>query len=103
MRSIVQLDTDKCFVCKEAFGSQWHHIFGKDPQRSYSEADGLKIRVCAACHDRLHFDKDESGPLMEKYHRLGQEKWEAYYGPVLEKTGVDPRKAFMERYGKNYL
>ncbi len=103
MKSIIQIDDDRCFVCHMAYGTQWHHIFGKNPQRSYSEHDGLKIRVCADCHDRIHFDKDDSSQLMEKYHKLGQEKWEAYYGPKMIREGKDPRQAFIERYGKNYL
>ena len=103
MRSIVQLESDKCFLCGKAFGSETHHVFGKNPQRRYCEEDGLKIRVCSDCHCKIHNDKDESGPLMMKYRRLAQEKWEAYYGPKLEREGKNPREEFRKRYGKNYL
>lgn len=102
MKSIVQLESDKCFLCGKAFGSETHHVFGKNPQRSYSDADGLTIRVCRQCHDEIH-EGSNSRQLMKALHQLGQEKWEAYYGPVITAEGKDPRTAFMERYGKNYL
>lgn len=103
MKSIIQLDDDRCFMCQSAYGTQWHHIFGKNPQRSYSEQDGLKIRLCADCHCKIHNDPEESGKLQLKYHRLGQSQWEAYYGPKLEAAGKDPREEFIKRYGRNYL
>ena len=103
MRSIIQTMDDRCAICGNAYGTQWHHIFGKNPQRSYSEADGLKIRVCANCHCKIHNDPDESGPLQRHWHELGQQKWEAYYGPKLEMEGKDPREEFRKRYGRNYL
>lgn len=94
MRSIIQTDDDRCFICQNAMGTQWHHIFGKNPQRKYSEADGLKIRVCAECHCKIHSDPDLSGPLQLKLHKLGQVKWESTYGT---------REEFISRYGRNYL
>lgn len=102
MKSIIQID-DKCFYCHRAVGTEWHHIFGGNPGRRFSEADGEKVLLCRKCHDDLHFDKDRSAPMQKALHTLGQVKWEAYYGQKLEQEGKDPRKAFMERYGKNYL
>ena len=103
MKSIIQIDDDKCANCGRAFGSEWHHIFQGNPNRNHSEDDGLKIRLCHECHDKLHFDPYESGPLEAKWHRLGQEKWEAYYGWKLELEGKDPREEFRKRYGKSWL
>lgn len=103
MKSIIQTDGTYCFNCKMAIGTETHHIFGKNPQRKYSDADGLTVRMCSDCHCKIHNDPDESGPMMRKYHQLGQEKWEAYYGPKLIAEGKDPREVFRERYGKNYL
>ena len=100
MKSIIQTDTDKCFNCRQAFGAEWHHIFGGwTGNRDKSEADGLKIRLCKECHEKTHSDPEESGPLQEKWHRLGQTQWEATYGWQYE----DPRQAFRERYGKSWL
>ena len=102
MRSIIQIDDDRRFVCRMAFGTEWHHLFPGNPNRKHSEEDGLKIRVCRHCHEELHCGK-KSGELMDKYQRLGQEKWMAYYGSTLERDGKDPQKEFMKRYGKNWL
>lgn len=102
MKSIVQIDDDRCFVCRNAFGSQTHHIFPGNPNRRLSDQDGLFIRVCPECHDKLHCGKN-SGELMDKYQRLGQEKWEAFYGPGLISKGKNPREEFIHRYGRNWL
>lgn len=103
MKSIIQMGDDRCFNCRAAYGTQWHHIFGKNPQRKYSEQDGLKVRMCPECHCKIHNDPEESGCLQRKYHELGQRKWESYYGPKLEEEGKVPRQEFIKRYGRNYL
>lgn len=102
MRSVIQIDDDRCFVCQMAMGTEWHHLFPGVPNRKLSEQDGMKILVCRHCHDELHFGK-KSGELMDKYQRLGQEKWEAFYGPGLLLQGKSPRDEFIHRYGRNWL
>lgn len=94
MKSVIQLNDDQCFLCHNAYGTQWHHIFGGNPQRRYSEADGLKVRLCAECHCKVHSDPNLSGKLQLTLHRLGQTKWEALNGS---------REEFIARYGRNYL
>lgn len=100
MRSIVQME-DKCFICGRAFGSETHHIFGA-ANRRWSEADGLTIRVCRSCHESIH-EGPNTKSLMKALHQIGQEKWEAYYGPGLKATGKDVTEEFVKRYGRNYL
>ena len=102
MKSIIQVDDDKCFECRNAFGTEWHHIFGGQPNRAHSEDDGLKVRMCRSCHEEIHHGKNCKA-MMERYHELGQVKWEAYYGPALIREGKDPREEFRKRYGKNWL
>ena len=102
MKSIIQTSDDRCFNCHAAMGTETHHIFG-GPNRSTCDADGLTVRMCHQCHDAIHFDRDKSGPMMERYHKLGQVQWESYFGRELEQQGKDVREAFRERYGKNYL
>ncbi len=92
MRSIIQTDGTYCFLCRSAIGTETHHIFGA-ANRKFSDADGLTIRLCRECHERIHFGKN-SGDEMRKLHELGQTKWESVYGD---------REAFMKRYGRNYL
>lgn len=102
MKSIIQVDNDKCFECRNAFGTEWHHIFGGQPNRAHSEDDGLKVRMCRSCHEEIHHGKNCKA-MMERYHELGQVKWEAYYGPALIREGKDPREEFRKRYGKSWL
>lgn len=101
MRSIVTQDDELCFVCKHAFATQTHHIF-QGPNRDLSEDWGLKIPVCAKCHNDIHNGK-RSRQLMKDLHELGQTKWEAYWGPQFELRGQDPRVEFLKIFGKNWL
>lgn len=99
MKSIMQQD-ERCYLCKMAIGTETHHVmFG--PNRKYSDQDGLTVRLCWECHHlKAHkASTDEAKQL----HIDGQKAWEEYYGPALIAEGKDPRNAFMERYGKNWL
>lgn len=91
MKSVIQED-DKCYICRMAYGTEWHHIFG-GPNRKHSEEDGLKVRLCRICHDAVHFDKDRSAPLNKALHKIGQEAYEENH----------TREEFMKRYGRNHL
>ena len=102
MRSIIHTDNESCFICRSAIGTETHHIFGGQPNRSHSDDDGLVIRICRRCHDEIHHGKN-CKDMMDKYHKLGQTKWEAFYGPGLRMAGIDPREKFRERYGKSWL
>lgn len=96
MRSIIQTNDDRCFWCHMAMATETHHIFG-GPNRRLSEEDGLKIRLCHACHEEAHSGK-HSGEMQKKLHQLGQIQWEMRYG-----TEGHEREQFMARYGRNYL
>ena len=94
MRSIIQIENEHCFYCGRV-ASEWHHIFG-GPNRKLSEEDGLKVRLCWQCHHDVH-NGAKSVEMQQTLHELGQAIWE---GRCTEK---DPHKAFMARYGKNWL
>lgn len=96
MRSIIQTRDDRCFICQMAPGTEWHHLIPGNPQRRYSEEDGLKILLCHDCHERIHSSKG-SGELL-KLKQLGQIQWEMRYG-----TDGHEREQFMARYGRNWL
>lgn len=97
MKSIVQTDCDKCFLCSKNGlydRLEKHHIFGAYNRRK-SEEDGLFVFLCGdSCHRNgkhaAHRDKN----IMDQLHKVGQKKWEEHYGT---------REEFMKRYGKNYL
>ena len=77
------------------------HIFGA-ANRKHSEEDGLVVDLCHACHneppDGVHFNKN----MMQILHEFGQRKWMI---DQIEKgmTAEEAKRAFMQRYGKNYL
>ena len=77
-------------------------IFGGTANRRLSEEDGMVVDLCPDCHNRppngVHFNKER----MEELHRIGQQTWEN----IQTAKGIthdEARKAFMQRYGKNYL
>lgn len=87
MRSIMPFDVNTCIECGGK-GEHTHHcIFGYN--RRNSEKYGLKVRLCSACHYRLH-NQDEG--LAMKYRKLGQ----IYF----EKTHT--HEEYMRIFGKNY-
>ena len=88
------LDTQKyiCYRCGRYGPTEKHHIFG-GANRKHSEADGLFVFLCRACHnlppEGAHFNKDTA----EWLHRAGQTAYEQTH----------TRTEFMKRYGRNYL
>lgn len=102
MRSIIQGDEDFCFYCGSSYIEK-HHVIGKShSNRVFCDEDGLYVMVCRNCHDKIH-NGEGSKDMRTKLIKLGQLKWEAYYGPGIEFCGRSPREEFMKRYGKNYL
>ena len=88
MKSIMPFDTDKCIECGR-HGEHTHHVlFGRN--RKNSEKYGLKVRLCNACHYRLH-NQDEA--LAMKYRRMGQRYFEQTHS----------REEFIKIFGRNYL
>ena len=77
-------------------------IFGGTANRRLSEEDGLVVDLCPDCHNRppngVHFNKN----MMQILHELGQRKWMINQ---IEKgmTAEEAKRAFMKRYGRNYL
>lgn len=88
MDSIMQR-TKECYICLRGWGLESHHVMNGNPQRQYSEEDGLKVWLCRECHDRIHKDATLRLKLKEK----AELAWLKVYGV----------EAFRERYGKNYL
>lgn len=88
MQSIMPFDINTCIECG-APGTHTHHcIFGKN--RKNSETYGLKVRLCSACHYRLH-NQDEA--LAMKYRKMAQKVFEESHS----------HEDFMKIFGRNYL
>lgn len=100
-RSSILHDRDgTCFLCMRLNQDyrlhqvvHEHHIFGGNPGRGISEAEGLKVYLCI----RHHIDGPEAVHnnqyLMRLLQAEGQQSFEKKYG----------HEEFMKRFGRNYL
>lgn len=101
MKSIMNTEKGRCYLCGRITGTETHHIFGGS-NRKISDADGLTVELCHLCHYRCHNGK-QSPYVRYKLHREGQMQWMGVYGAALLEEGKDPKSEFMKRYGRNYL
>lgn len=86
--SIIQNDMSYCIECG-APGTDTHHcVFGSN--RMNADRFRLTVRLCRACHRRLH-DKDEA--LAMKYRKMAQKAFEESYS----------HEEWMKIFGRNYL
>lgn len=92
MRSILQTDGTFCFYCGGMATDTHHVIGGAHSNRVFCEEDGLVIRVCRRCHEKIHSSAD----LSRRLRKNAQEKWE-------EMKMAEIRAEWMKRYGRNYL
>lgn len=92
MKSIIQKDKEKCFICGSENWIEEHHCFG-GANRKLSEKYGLKVYLCHYCHNEkpngVHFNYEK----MAKLRRIAQSKFEETH----------TREEFMKIFGKNYM
>lgn len=93
MKSVIQEDYDRCFICDSRRWLEEHHIFFGKPNRKLSEKHGLKVKLCHYCHNEpphgVHHNR--ANDLALKY--LAQRKFEETH----------TREEFMAIFGENYL
>lgn len=93
MKSIIQHDTSRCFLCGATQGLEEHHIFG-GACRKWSEKFGLKVMLCGIkCHREGAKSAHKCRETAEQLKRLGQIAFEAKHS----------REEFMQYFGKNRL
>lgn len=88
--SIVQADTDYCYICGR-YGTEKHHIFGAS-NRKWSTKYGLIVGLCYNHHrgnNGVHFNKE----LNMKLKQEGQRAFMEHY----------PQDDFLAVFGKNFL
>jgi hypothetical protein len=92
MKSIIQDDTDYCFVCGR-YGTELHHIlFGKGNNRKLADHYGLTCGLCYNHHrgsKGAHFNRE----LDLELKKIAQQKFEEVY----------PDLDFLAIFGRNYL
>lgn len=84
-------DDHKCFKCWKSGDLARHEVF-HGGNRTKSKALGLWVRLCPACHERLH---QKDGELDAELKREGQIAAMRYYCWTIDD--------FRERFGKNYI
>ena len=90
MKSIIQEDTDYCYICGR-YGTEIHHIFGAS-NRKWSTKYGLIVGLCYNHHrgnQGVHFNKE----LNVKLKQIGQKAFMEHY------TEAD----FLAVFGRYYL
>ena len=96
MKSIIQANKDRCYICgKNASADYWgldeHHVFS-GANRKKSEKYGLKVYLCHhSCHlYGVHKDAELNRELRAKVQKIAME----HYGWTTEE--------FIKIFGKNY-
>jgi hypothetical protein len=90
MKSILQEDTDYCYICGR-YGTEIHHVFGAS-NRKWSTKYGLLVGLCYNHHrgnQGVHFNKE----LNVKLKQIGQKAFMEHY----------PEADFLAVFGRNYL
>jgi len=79
----------QCERCGRITAMHFHHMLMGSKHRLLADEDGLIIRLCPACHEAAHKDKE----LQKTIKQMAQKKYEKKHS----------REEWMKRYGRNYL
>lgn len=91
MKSIIQEDTDYCFVCGR-YGTEIHHILFGTANRKLSDKYGLVIGLCYE-HHRGRTGVHQNRELDLTMKRVAQREFIKTY----------PNMDFLAVFGRNYL
>lgn len=92
MKSILQDDMTRCYICGKTGALHTHHVFGGTANRKKSDKYKCVVALCPEHHnmsnEAVHFNKDLDDWLKDRCQR----KFEELYG----------HDEFMNVYHKNY-
>ena len=94
MKSIIQKDTDKCFICHSQNWLEWHHVFNA-AYRKKSDKLGLVVRLCHWCHNEAPNGVHHNREVRRKLQAYAQAKAMKEF-----KWSVDD---FIKKFGRNYI
>ena len=97
MNTIVTKYDKNCSICGRPT-TTFHHLCFGNAYRRLSEEDGLKIPICAICHEELHHNT-VACELSKICGQLAYEKHKVAEGL----TEDEAREAFRIRYQRSYL
>ena len=92
MKSIIQKNEEKCFLCGGR-ASEEHHVFFGTANRQLSEKYGLKVYLCPNCHRIEKYAVHNCKETDIKLKIIGQRKFIEEY----------PHQNFLKIFGKNYI
>ena len=91
MKSIIQEDTNYCFVCGR-YGTEIHHIFFGTSNRKMSDKYRCVVGLCCE-HHRGNSGVHHNRELDLELKRMAQRRFEEVY----------PELSFLAVFGRNYL
>lgn len=92
MKSIIQQNKEKCFLCGGGASEEHHCIYGT-ANRKLSEKYGLKVYLCPLCH-RIGENAVHKNYFTDiKVKQVAQAKFEEKH----------TREEFIKIFGKSYL
>lgn len=98
MKSIIQSDKTKCFICEQNSSVEpldEHHIFG-GANRQLSEKYGLKVYLHhSKCHIFGNMSAHQNKEVSQKLHEIGQRAAMKHYNWTVED--------FVKIFRKNYI
>ena len=91
MKSVIQSDTDYCYICGR-YGTEIHHVFFGTANRKLSDKYGMTVGLCYNHHrgkNGVHQNRELDLMLKREAQKLFISKY--------------PKSDFMAIFGKNYL
>ncbi len=92
-RSIMQDDTDRCYMSGRTDALEWHHVFG-GANKGNSEKYGLMVRLNHHYHNEPPMGAHHNKEAMKRLRREAQECFEETHGD---------RDDFLRIFGRSYL
>lgn len=91
MKSIIQKEWDRCYLCG-GIATEEHHVFN-GPDRRMADQYGLTVHLCPFCHREAPYAAHKDINTKRMLQQVGQAAFEKQYG----------HKAFMDIFMRNYL
>ena len=92
IKSIVQEDMSKCYICGKTFGLEIHHVMSGNANRKLSTRWGLVVALCRD-HHQGPLGAHQDIIMKERLEKDAQRAFESRYG----------HGAWMNTFRKNYL
>lgn len=96
MKTILQKNTERCFICKSPHWLEWHHVWGGCKAiRDKSGRYGLVVRLCHYCHNEPPNGVHQNKEIRLKLQAYAQKKCMEHYKMTKEQ--------FIQEFYKNYI